>query len=50
MFSVFLLENPGELWKLYSDLSIHDGLLLNLVDIKIDNQYAVKKVLDLVQK
>ena len=50
MFSVFFLKAPTEFWNLYSDLSIHNTLSLDLVDIKIDSQHAVKKVLDLVKK
>ena len=50
MFPVFLLKIPAELWNLYLDLSINDTLSLDLVNIKIDNQHAVKKVLDLIGK
>ena len=50
MFPVFLLKIPPELWNLYLDLSINDALSLDLVNIKTDNQHAIKKVLDLVEK
>ena len=49
MFSFFLPKAPVELWGLYSDLSIHDTLSLDLGDIKIDSQHSVKKVLDLFE-
>ena len=50
MLSVFLLKTPAGLSKLCPDLSIHDTFRLDLVDIKIDSQDAVKKVLDLAGK
>ena len=50
MFPLLLLKTLEELWNLYSDLSIHDTLPLDLVSIKIDSQHAVKEVLDFVEK
>ena len=46
MFSVFLLKTPPEFWNFYSDLSIHETLLFDLVDIKTNSQHAVKNVLE----
>ena len=50
MFPTFPLKTTAGLGNLCPDLSIHDTLWLNLVDIKTDTQQAVKMVLDLDRK
>ena len=50
MFSVFILKTPAGLWNLCPDLSIHDTLKSDSVDMKISSLHGVKKMPHLAEK